>query len=329
MEELAYRLYLAAPGGGSLRDVTQLVQSLTWSGSLRQTARQLTVRLVVPMDGSVEPPALEEGAALILRQEGGTLFTGQLVTVTTTTQSPVLDLGALDGGRFLAGNQGRYRFDSATAETAAARVAADFGVRTGRIARTGVPLSRKFPGTALDKLIATMYSLAGERTGKRYLLRFTGEGALEVVEKAETASLEIVRTMGVTNTWDLSALCNSVAIYTKEGALVRRVGNSASQALNGRLEHVITQKDGEDAGPEARAWLEDHGLQQTLTVEVLDPPASLITGEAVLLRDTGSGVSGLFWVDGDAHTWKNGLHTGKFKLNFRSLMNTASAGSSV
>lgn len=328
-KNLAYRLYLAAPGGAAARDVTRLVKSLTWSGSLRQTARQVSVRLAVPAGSGVEPPALEEGAALVLQEEDRRLFTGQLVTATTSTQSSVADLGALDGGRFLAGNQGWYRFDNTTAEAAAARVAADFNVRTGRLARTGVALSRKFPGTALDKLLATMYSLAGERTGRRYLLRFTGEGVLEVVEKAETASLELVRTMGVTNTWDLSSLCNSVSIYTGEGALVRRVGDSASQALNGRLEHVITQKDGEDAGPEARAWLADHGLQQTLTVELLDPPTSLITGEAVSLRDTGSGVSGLFWVDSDTHTWKNKLHTGKFKLNFRSLMNTASSGQSV
>lgn len=329
MEELAYQLLLAAPGGASLRDVTQLAQSITWSGSLRQTARQLSVRLAVPRDGSVDPPALEEGAALILRQEGGALFTGQLVTVTTTTQSSVVDLGALDGGRFLAGNQGWYRFDNATAEAAAARVAADFGIRTGRLATTSVLLRRKFPAVALDKIIAAMYSLAGEQTGKRYLVRFTGDGVMEVVEKAEGASLEIVQTMGMTNTWNLTNLCNSVAIYTKEGALVRREGDSGSQALNGRLEHAIIQQDKEDAGPEARAWLADHGLQQTLTVEVLDPPASLITGEAVILQDAGSGVGGLFWVDSDTHSWKNKQHTGKFKLNFRNLMNSTSAGQAI
>ena len=53
----------------------------------------------------------------------------------------------------------------------------------------------------------------------------------------------------------------------------------------------------------------------------------LITGEAVLLRDTGSGVSGLFWIDSDAHTWRNGLHKTKLKLNFRNIVNEMSAGS--
>lgn len=326
MAEYTYQLLLAAPGGGETRDVTQLVQSVTWSGSLRQTARQLSVRLAVPRDGSVDPPALEEGAALILRQEGGALFTGQLVTASTSTQSSVATLGALDGGRFLASNQGWYRFDNVPAEAAAAMVASDFGIRTGQLAGTGVLLRRKFPGVDLDKLITTMYSLAGEQTGKRYLLRFSGTGAMEVVEKPETASLEIAQTMGVSNTWSLTELCNSVAIYTKEGKLVRREGDSGSQALNGRLEHAITQQDKEDAGPEAKAWLEDHGLQQTLTVEVLDPPVTLITGEAVILQDTGSGAGGLFWVDSDTHCWKNKQHTGKFRLNFRNLMNSGSAG---
>lgn len=326
METFDYQLLLSAPGGGSMRDVTQLVQSITWSGSIRQTARQLSVRLTVPRDGSVEPPELAEGAALRLKQGDDVLFTGQLLTAATSTQSSLADLSALDGGRFLAGNQGWYQFSGQTPEGAARRVCGDFGIPAGRLAATGVALRRRFPGTALDKLITAMYTLAGEQNGKRYLLRFTGEGALEVVEKGESASFEIVRTIGVTNSWSVSDLCNSVAIYTKDGQLIRRVAEGASQALNGRLERVITQRDREDAGAEAKAWLADHGLQQTLTVEILDPPVSLITGETVTLRDTGSGVSGLFWVDGDTHSWKNKIHTGKFKLNFRSIMNSVSAG---
>ncbi len=329
MGEYAYQLLLAAPGGGETRDVTQLAQSVSWAGSIRQTARQLSVRLAIPRDGSVELPDLAEGAALILRQEGTDLFTGQLLTAATSTQTVAADLSALDAGRFLAGNDGWYRFDDRTPEEAAAAVCRDFGIPTGRLAAAGVRLRRRFPGVSLDKIVTSMYALAGEQTGKRYLLRFTGSGALEVLEKTETARFEIAQTMGVTNTWSISGLCNSVAIYTKEGRLVRREADAASQVLNGRLEHAVTQRDKEDAGPEARAWLADHGLQQTLAVEVLEPPVALITGEAVLLRDTGSGASGLFWVDSDTHSWKNGQHTGKFKLNFRSIMNSASAGQEV
>ena len=323
-----YELLLTAPSGGETRDLAQLVQTMSWSGSVRQTARELSATLAVPRDGSVTPPALREGAYLTLRRAGETVFTGPLLTATTSSQDSLVDLSALDRGRFLVGNEGWYSFSGVTPETAAASIARDYGIPVGALAAAGVSVSRKFPGVALDKIIRTLYGLAGEQSGRRYLVRFTGDGALEVVEKPSSASLSIASTMSVTNTWDITNLQNSVAIRTQEGALVRRVEDAASVALNGRLEHVITQRDGEDAGKEAQAWLEDNGLQQTLTVETLGDPR-LITGGAVLLRDTGSGVSGLFWIDGDTHTWKNGQYYCKLTLNFRNLVDDTRAGSEL
>ena len=328
MSENPYELLLTAPGGGSVQDLTQLVQTITWSGDVRQVCRELSASLAVPRDGSVEPPALEEGAVLALRRAGSPLFTGPLLTATTTTQSSVADLSALDRGRFLLGNEGWYKFSGVTPEGAAAALARDFGIPTGGLAATGVSVSRKFPGVSLDKILRTLYNLAGERNGKRYLIRFTGAGELEVVEKPNSASLTIASTMGVTNTWDITNLQNSVAIYTSQGSLVRRVEDSASVGRNGRLEHVLTQRDGADAGGEAQAWLEDHGLTQKLTVETLGDPR-LITGSGVLLKDTGSGVSGLFWVDSDTHTWKNKQYFTKVTLNFRNIVDNTLAGSEV
>ena len=218
-----YELLLTAPSGGETRDFAQLVQTMSWSGSVRQTARELSATLAVPRDGSVTPPALREGAYLTLRRAGETVFTGPLLTATTSSQDSLVDLSALDRGRFLAGNEGWYSFSGVTPETAAAAIARDYGIPVGALASTGVSVSRKFPGVALDKIIRTLYGLAGEQSGKRYLVRFTGDGALEVVEKPSSASLSIVSTMSVTNTWDITNLQNSVAIRTQEGALVRRV----------------------------------------------------------------------------------------------------------
>ena len=257
-----YELLLTSPGGSSTRDITQLVQTMSWSGSVDQVARELSVTLAVPRDGSVEPPPLEEGAVLTLRWEGTARYTGPLLSATTGTQDSLVDLSSLDRGRFLVGNEGWYKFVSVPPETAVAALARDYGIPTAGIAATGVSVARKFPGVALDKIVRTLYALAGERTGKRYLIRFTGDGRLEVVERPTTAALTIASTMSVTNTWDITNIQNSVAIRTESGSLVRRVDDAPSVERNGRLEHVITQRDGEDAGTEAKAWLEDHGLTQ-------------------------------------------------------------------
>ena len=55
----------------------------------------------------------------------------------------------------------------------------------------------------------------------------------------------------------------------------------------------------------------------------------LRAGEAVELRDTGSVVSGLFWIDEDTHTWKKGQHFTRLTLNFRNLLDNSSAGSVI
>lgn len=319
-QEYTHHLLVAAPAGGETRDVTALVQSVSWSGDIRQTARELSATLVIPRDGSVEIPPLEEGAWITHQAAGETLFFGPLLRCSTNSQSFLVNVAALDRGRFLAGNEGFYKFTNVTPEAAARTICGDFGIPVARLAATGVALSQNFPGKSLDSIIRTLYTMAGEQNGRRYALRFTGTGAFEVVEKPTAASLAIAQTMGVSNTWNIEKMQNRVAIYTDDGALVRNVDDSGSISLNGQLAHVLVQKSGEDAGAEAQAWLEDHGLSQNLTVEVLDPPLTLVAGAAVELRDTGSGVSGLFWVDADTHTWKNRQHYGKFTLNFRNIM---------
>ena len=104
---------------------------------------------------------------------------------------------------------------------------------------------------------------------------------------------------------DISGLQNSVAIYSDAGQLIRTVEDSESTARYGSFQHILSQREGEDAGAEAQAWLEDNGLQQTMTVECLGSTA-LISGNAVLLRANTAGTAGLCWIDSDTHTWKNG-----------------------
>ena len=94
------------------------------------------------------------------------------------------------------------------------------------------------------------------------------------------------------------------------------------------FQHIITQKDGTDAGAEAKAYLEDNGLKQTATVECMGDPV-LISGNAVMLRDNATGTVGLFWIDSDTHTWKNGQYFCRLSLNFGNIMHNVNAGQEV
>lgn len=314
---------------GEQRDVTRRVESLSWSGSIQQVSRQLEVTLVTPRDGSLPVPPCEVGSELRLWAGGQNRFLGHVVTRQRDTDSDVTTLTGLDRGRFLANNEGWYQFAGDTPEAAVRALCADFSIPVGQLAGTGVAVRRKFPGVTLSKIVDTLYTLAGEQNGRRYLARFNGLGALEVLEKPTAAALEIapqknLQTLRVTE--DISELSNTVAIYTSTGRRVRTVSDAESAALYGQFQHVLTQRDGEDALGEANAWLEDHGLAQTMTVECLGDP-ELIAGNAVILRANRTGAAGLCWIDSDVHTWKNGQYFCRLSLNFRNLMHETTAGS--
>lgn len=323
-----YRLTLLSRQGETW-DLTERVMTLNWTGSLREVCRSLEIQAAVPTDGSLPTPPCDLGTEVHLTVDGVQVFLGHLVAREKATGSSVLSLTAQDRGRFLAGNQGWYQFDRTTPEQAVAALCADFGVPVGTLAQTGVPVTRKFPGTALSKIVDTLYTLAGEQNGRRYLARFNGAGALEVVEKPTAAALEIapgknLQTLTVRE--DITGLTNAVVICSSTGVLIRTVEDAESADLYGRFQSILTQRDGEDKGPEAQALLEDNGLQQNMTVECLGDP-SLITGNAGLLRENSAGAVGLCWIDSDTHTWKNGQYFCKLSLNFRNLMNETEAGS--
>ena len=52
-----------------------------------------------------------------------------------------------------------------------------------------------------------------------------------------------------------------------------------------------------------------------------------ITGKKVVVKEPYTGLSGVFFIDGDTHNWKNGIYTNKLTLNFENLMDERSAGS--
>lgn len=311
-----YALYIGDASGVSM-DITELVVSLDWRGSIRQLARELSGTLAVPRDKT--PPPLYEGTHLILYGNGAPIFTGPLTHVTVDSNTSITDISCIDRGWYLTQNEGSYQFRGAPPREVAKAICADANIPAGDLADAPGSITKNFIGVALDQILYTAYS----GRGSLYLPRFTGSGALEVVEKDTKAGIQISSTMMVTNSWSIEKLQNSVAIVDDGGAVLDRVEDTASISLNGRLQHVM--KDGDSARDEATAWLLSHAMEQKVSVETLGD-IRLITGAAVELRDTGAGVSGLFWIDSDTHTWKNGQHFTKLDLNFRNIMNEQDAG---
>ena len=89
------------------------------------------------------------------------------------------------------------------------------------------------------------------------------------------------------------------------------------------MQRVLQQSEDSDA--EARQLLEDNQPTQKITVNCLGDVRSM-TGRMVALRVETAGLWGLFWIESDTHTWRNGIYTNKLVLNFKAVMDKIEAG---
>jgi hypothetical protein len=316
--------------GSGITDVTQLVSTLDWSGDSKQVARTVQAEILAShTDSNVPVCDCPLGSGVTLMEDGKTLFSGWIETRERTSDGSSITITAIDRGIYLKRNEGVYKFVSTTAEAATARVCADFGISVGSLAATGIKLTRNFIGVDLYNIIETMYTLASQQNGKVYQQRFEGD-KLCVRERVSADGTLILE--GGHNLMDASVsesvdgLVNIVNIYDSSDKLIKTVKDDALVTAFGKMQSYLKKSDNEDAEKKAAKVLRDNGVDRKITVDSLGDVRCL-TGNSIIVRETSTGLSGLFWIDEDTHSWKLGQYYNKLVLNYRNLMDETESGS--
>ena len=323
-------IYLTKSKSTVTHDVTKIMTFWTWSGDKATISRQFAGEIVYIENSKLPVPELGD---LLTMVDGSKLFVGVVLLRSLGSEDNTMSFTAFDYGYYLQRNDGTYKFTGATPEEMTRTACADRDIPIAQLPSTGIQLWRKFAGVKLNQMITTAWTLASEKNGKVYAIRYTPSGLL-VKERSIGASNLVLQAssnlMNATTKEDASQMTNSVAIYDSNGNLLRKVGDDAAQALYGVMEQHITQSEDKaaDADASAKKLLEDGMLQKTVTVNVLGD-TSLLTGETVVVNEPKTGLVGVFWIDDDVHTWKNKNYYTKLTLNCRNVMATASAGSEV
>jgi hypothetical protein len=323
-------LTLSMTVGGTTTDITQAVPSITWSGDIAQCGRVLSFgALASATDSNIPVIDAPLGAGAVLAAGGKDLFEGYIFNRQKLTDSSVMEIVCYDRGIYVKKNSIVRNFTNMTPEAITRRVCADFDIKVGEIAATGVSISRNFPGVSLYKVIQTVYTLASRSTDNSYHIRFEG-GTLNVRVKDLTDETLIIQggsnLMSAAVTESIERMVNRVEIYSAEDELLQTVRNDELIKLYGVMQEVIRQGKDEDAGTRAQKMLKDNGISQKITIHNLGNH-ECITGNAIVVQEPYTGLHGLFWIDSDTHTWKNGLYLNKLILNFRRMMDEHETGS--
>ncbi|KEQ25583.1 hypothetical protein ET33_02360 [Paenibacillus tyrfis] len=75
-----------------------------------------------------------------------------------------------------------------------------------------------------------------------------------------------------------------------------------------------------DARAEAEKLLKDVNRVADVEIAGNEEMYDLIAGNAVQQVESFTGLTGLFYIDSDAHTFENGQHTIRLSLNFKNIM---------
>lgn len=306
--------------------MTLLLQRCVWSGDYREAARRLEAEVAVSSKDALLPPvAIALGDMITLAgDDGAELFRGFVFRKSKALGGNALSLTAYDGLIYLIKSRLSKVFTNVTPEEVAAAVCRELEVPEGSFARTGIPHSFAHLGGTGYSAIQTAYTAASRQNGRKYMPRMR-EGKLDVIQKGAVTAKRLVLPEQVTEasySEDIESMVNQVVVTDDKGnryGILAKVGWVRTYGL---LQEVYQREAGKDPETMAKALLQD--LAREASLDMLGGPDAYdaIAGNAIQVREGFTGLTGLFFIDGDTHTFEDGQHRISLTLNFRNVMET-------
>ena len=164
--------------------------------------------------------------------------------------------------------------------------------------------------------------------------RFAGKPVVEVEDDViknydDAAVGDVVAILTDLKNYGLNSnlsMINQVAIYNKDDKLIKTLKNAEAIKLYGVMQDYLKQPEKEDVTAQAKKLIDDNGEVQKITLNNLGNIAN-VTGGTVVVREPYTGLYGLFFIDSDVHTWKNGIYLNKLVVNFKNMMDEKEVGS--
>lgn len=310
------------------KDISNLISSLTWSGSRLQAARKLEFDYVQDdRDANVPQVVINNGETVFGYDDAGALvFRGNVFDVEKDRKRGNVHIVAFDNLFILTKSRTTQKFTNVTPEAVAAAICTEMGIKPGNFAATNTPVTFIADNKTGYEIIMMAYTEAAKTTKQKYFPIMAGEqrDQLDIILKgslidgyiadANANMAESVYRESIEN------MVNRVLVTDEQGNSLNYVTNqewidkySMIQAVYKTDPNKNTQ-EGANAllqGPERSGYitvLGDYRVKASYSIQVRD---SLFNGQ--------------FWVKADTHTFIDGKHEMKLELEFENLMDEVKA----
>lgn len=339
--------------GGAI-DVTDYVQKVEWGGADTQVSRTASVEFInAPNDGHLRKLSTYSTDILTLTESGKRFFYGETHQNIQKEGTGTKTVEYRDVIYHLIKSAKCYKFRNKTPQYITRKVLADCGIKCCSLPDTKITVQKMIADDwTLYKTIMWAWYKTFRQNGIRY--KMFADGARIGIKKKGTIipNYYLSRNVNITEcerTESRENMINKVVIYgdkskkittvtvkkTKTGKLSKRKKTKTEKTEN--IEYVTLQKTAsidkygvfmaayhKEKGINARKAAKRMfvGLEQTITLTVIDPPLTCIAGNGVRVYDDVAKLHGLYWIEEDHHTWENKIHTVELTLRFKKIMDT-------
>lgn len=315
---------------GTQYDITQLAQTIKWSGDIRQAARKLEIEFAYGRDYYLPRYDVPLASLLILYNDDQEIIRA-VVFDRGKSASGGQKVTAYEHSIYLAKSKDTKIFRGMTATAIIKQLCSWYGVPAGDIVDTVVPLEKLLlrQKTIYDMMVIALTETS-KRNGKKYQIRMS-QGKLNVIEKgAQVVRWLITEGQNLIDadySENINEMRNRIIIVgdkdqvlaeVKDMDLIRQYGLLSELRQEGNIKageaQVMAQNLLKDLGKVSReAGLSCLGIDEVQA------------GTAVEVKESLTGLIGTFYVDTDEHTLQNGQHTMQLKLNWTDEVATQEA----
>lgn len=311
---------------GEKIDITNLLINVTWSGDYKSCARKLEFSLMSsPMDKNIPKVDIPLMSVISFYKDDNELFRG-FVYEREKSSDNAMSFLCYDYCAKLNDIKVSKNIKNQTASTIYNNFLTEYGLNKGDIIQANTGVTKVFLGVTAYDMIMTAYTEEAKNTGKKYMLYSRGNkfyASEKGIVKLKLSFEEGKNILSSSFKESVSNMVNKVLIVDENGNKVSEVKNEEWHKAYGLFQDVYKQQEGKDSNAEAKAMLKD--IEQTCSLTGFGD-TTCITGYGVQVKDTHTGLVGLFYIDSDTHTWEGGNYTIDLELNFKNIMNEVSVG---
>lgn len=298
-------------------DMTNLVQSVRWSGRKGSSARTITVAMIDD-DGYRHARSgidVADGNQCVFLVDGKERFRGILMNQ-NQGDNKQLKFKAYDNGIYLANNKDTFVYKNKTADQVFSDVCSRFGIPTGEVAKCSykIPELTKSKTTGQDAVLDAL-GLDYKATGTRHFIS-SDKGKLSLLQRKDQVISFVVdgdaNLYGYSYTKSIESIKTRVRMISKEGTTLAEKSNSALEQKIGIFQEIqqpdesLTKAQVKDLVGSVLDTLDDP--EETLTLNILGDP-DVISGKAILVKIPHLGISRAYYVDSDDHAFEDNMHT--------------------